>query len=209
MLGVQGTLARVWRRGPWGRQAPTEEGPRWGEQRRRLAPGRTGRVRPAPSPLRFRFRGARRAAGCARRWQPGGEVAGAGPGARAAPRAPDAWSLCRARRPLRLPGPRRGLARRPEPERAAPEDEGPIPFSASQASPRVWSVGRSMGSDHERPWAKVLPLSLLCAGLLLWCAFRERTEVDRRLEALLSGQPEDSQDVTRASDAAPRPREEE
>uniref|UniRef100_A0A669QBR4 Protein CCSMST1 n=1 Tax=Phasianus colchicus TaxID=9054 RepID=A0A669QBR4_PHACC len=69
-----------------------------------------------------------------------------------------------------------------------PESEGPIPFSASKASPRVWSVSRSMGSDHQRPWVKVLPLSLLCSGLLLWCAFRERTEIDERLEVLLSGQ---------------------
>uniref|UniRef100_A0A8C8A8Y2 Uncharacterized protein n=1 Tax=Otus sunia TaxID=257818 RepID=A0A8C8A8Y2_9STRI len=64
----------------------------------------------------------------------------------------------------------------------AEEGAGAIPFSASEASPRVWSVRRSMGSDHERPWVKVLPLSLLCSGLLLWCVFRERTEIDERLE---------------------------
>ncbi|XP_009893624.1 PREDICTED: protein CCSMST1 [Charadrius vociferus] len=81
-------------------------------------------------------------------------------------------------------------------------DEGAIPFSTSKANPRVWSVGRSMGSDHERPWVKVLPLSLLCSGLLLWCAFREKTEIDERLEAIFSGQVVDSLDEAPKS-AAP------
>ncbi|XP_065589104.1 ubiquinol-cytochrome c reductase complex assembly factor 4 [Cyrtonyx montezumae] len=97
----------------------------------------------------------------------------------------------RARGALRLPGPRRCLAGRRGPESAAsadPECEGAIPFSSSKASPRVWSVSQSMGSDYQRTWVKVLPLSLLCSGLLLWCAFREKTEVDERLEALFSGQ---------------------
>ncbi|XP_009466278.1 PREDICTED: protein CCSMST1, partial [Nipponia nippon] len=94
------------------------------------------------------------------------------------------------------------------PEGADPEGGGAIPFSASKASPRVWSVGRSMGSDHERPWAKVLPLSLLCAGLLLWCAFREKTEIDERLEAVFSGQALDSLDVARKSNAPSQPQEE-
>ncbi|XP_071617043.1 ubiquinol-cytochrome c reductase complex assembly factor 4 [Heliangelus exortis] len=96
----------------------------------------------------------------------------------------------RARRWLCPPVPRRWLARR-GPEGADPE-EGAIPFSGSKASPRVWSVRRSMGSDHERPWGKVLPLSLLGTGLLLWCLFREGTEIDERLEAAFSGQMADS-----------------
>nr|XP_009940267.1 PREDICTED: protein CCSMST1 [Opisthocomus hoazin] len=85
---------------------------------------------------------------------------------------------------------------------------GAIPFSASKASPRVWSVSRSMGSDHERPWVKVLPLSLLCAGLLLWCVFREGTEIDERLEAVFSGQTVDPLDVTQKSSAPSQPQEE-
>ncbi|XP_009070534.1 PREDICTED: protein CCSMST1, partial [Acanthisitta chloris] len=80
-------------------------------------------------------------------------------------------------------------------------DTGPIPFSGSRASPRAWSVSRSMGSDHERPWAKVLPLSVLCTGLLLWCVFREETEIDERLEAIFSGQIADSLDTAPESDA--------
>ncbi|XP_053813298.1 protein ccsmst1 [Vidua chalybeata] len=89
------------------------------------------------------------------------------------------------------PGTRRGLARRRNPEGAAGADReggGPIPFSGSKASPRFWSVSRSMGSDHERPSVNVLPLSVLGTWLLLWCVFREKRETDERLEAVLSGQ---------------------
>ncbi|XP_050569735.1 putative E3 ubiquitin-protein ligase UNKL isoform X8 [Cygnus atratus] len=91
------------------------------------------------------------------------------------------WALggWRARRPARLLGPRRWLAGRRGPEGAASADAeggGAIPFSASKASPRLWSVSRSMGSDHQRPWVKVLPLSLLCGGLLLWYLKEFRTE---------------------------------
>ncbi|XP_038007588.1 LOW QUALITY PROTEIN: protein CCSMST1 [Motacilla alba alba] len=105
---------------------------------------------------------------------------------------------CRARRAPCLPGPRRGLARRRNPEVAAgadPEGGGSIPFSGCKASPRFWSVSRSMGSDHERPSVKVLPLSVLGTGLLLWCVFREKRETDERLEAVLFGQIVDSDTV--------------
>ncbi|XP_053936936.1 protein CCSMST1 [Cuculus canorus] len=84
---------------------------------------------------------------------------------------------------------RRWLSRRPpeEAERGG-GGGGAIPFASSEASPRAWSVRRSMGSDHERPWGRVLPLSLLCVGLLLWAAFRESSDIDRRLEAALAGE---------------------
>ncbi|XP_014791713.1 PREDICTED: protein CCSMST1 [Calidris pugnax] len=114
----------------------------------------------------------------------------------------------RARGSLRLPGPRRWLSRRREPEEEGAEDEGPIPFSASKASPRVWSVGRSMGSDHERSWLKVLPVSVLCGGLLLWAVFREKTEIDERLEAIFSGQEVDSLDAAPKSAASLGPQQE-
>ncbi|KAM7091710.1 ubiquinol-cytochrome c reductase complex assembly factor 4 [Ciconia maguari] len=144
--------------------------------------------RPAPGALlpparpRFRFPGGAGRIGAARR---AGNELGAGPLAGAALPAPG--------RPPEVAGAAagpggRGRARK---RRAG----GAIPFSASRASPRAWSVSRSMGSDHERPWAKVLPLSLLCTGLLLWCVFRERTEIDERLEAVFSGQTVDSLDV--------------
>ncbi|XP_009318805.1 PREDICTED: protein CCSMST1 [Pygoscelis adeliae] len=64
------------------------------------------------------------------------------------------------------------------------------------------------GSDHERPWVKVLPVSLLCAGLLLWCAFREKTEIDERLEAVFSGRTVDSLDAAQKSNAPLQPRKE-
>uniref|UniRef100_A0A8C0V685 Uncharacterized protein n=1 Tax=Cyanistes caeruleus TaxID=156563 RepID=A0A8C0V685_CYACU len=96
-----------------------------------------------------------------------------------------------------LPGPRR------DPEDAAGADlegEGHIHFFSSKASPRLWSVSRSMGSNHNRPLVKVLPLSVLGTGLLLWCVFREKTEIDKRLEAVLSGEIVDS-DTAQESNA--------
>lgn len=110
----------------------------------------------------------------------------------------------RARRSVLLLVPRRWLAGRRGPERSTnedPDDEGAIPFSASKASPRVWSVSQSMGSDYERSWVKVLPVSLLCSGLLLWCVFREKTEIDDKLEALFSGEMLDPSDAAQHSSA--------
>ncbi|CAJ1080858.1 protein CCSMST1 isoform X2 [Xyrichtys novacula] len=61
----------------------------------------------------------------------------------------------------------------------------PIKFSTSKASYRTWKVDRSMGSQYERPWWKVLPISLLAISFLLWCALREETEIDAQLEKQL------------------------
>ncbi|XP_070783636.1 ubiquinol-cytochrome c reductase complex assembly factor 4 isoform X2 [Enoplosus armatus] len=70
---------------------------------------------------------------------------------------------------------------------AAPTDDKevnnePIKFSTSKASHRTWKVDRSMGSQFERPWWKVLPISLFCTSFLLWCALRNETAVDTHLE---------------------------
>ncbi|KAM4525738.1 ubiquinol-cytochrome c reductase complex assembly factor 4 [Fundulus diaphanus] len=61
----------------------------------------------------------------------------------------------------------------------------PIKFSTSKASHRSWKVDRSMGSQHQRPWWKVVPISLVLAGFLLWCALRKETDVDAQLEKRL------------------------
>ncbi|XP_067234667.1 protein CCSMST1-like [Chanodichthys erythropterus] len=58
----------------------------------------------------------------------------------------------------------------------------PIKFSTSKASHRTWNVDRSLGSNYERPWWKVLPISLFGVAFLLWCAFRKETELDESLE---------------------------
>lgn len=58
----------------------------------------------------------------------------------------------------------------------------PIKFSTSKASHRTWNVDRSLGSNYERPWWKVLPISLFGVSFLLWCAFRKETELDESLE---------------------------
>lgn len=57
----------------------------------------------------------------------------------------------------------------------------PIKFSTSKASYKTWKVDCSLGSQYERPWWKVLPVSLLCISIILWCALREETDVDRTL----------------------------
>lgn len=61
------------------------------------------------------------------------------------------------------------------------ESNTPLRFSTSKASHRTWTVDKSFGSDNSRPWWKVLPISLLLAGILLWCVFREETEIDKLL----------------------------
>ncbi|XP_030626154.1 ubiquinol-cytochrome c reductase complex assembly factor 4 [Chanos chanos] len=58
----------------------------------------------------------------------------------------------------------------------------PIKFSTSQASHRTWNVDRSLGSKFQRPWWKVLPISLFGVAFVLWCMFREESEIDTTLK---------------------------
>ncbi|KAM3592023.1 uncharacterized protein V6R79_011716 [Siganus canaliculatus] len=58
----------------------------------------------------------------------------------------------------------------------------PIRFSTSKASHKTWRVEGSMGSQFQRPWWKVLPVSLFTISFLLWCALRKETEIDGKLE---------------------------
>ncbi|TRY86983.1 hypothetical protein DNTS_032766, partial [Danionella cerebrum] len=58
----------------------------------------------------------------------------------------------------------------------------PIKFSTSPANHRTWTVARSMGSDHQRSLWKVLPFSVCCLSILLWCVLREETDDDQILE---------------------------
>lgn len=59
---------------------------------------------------------------------------------------------------------------------------GPIKFSTSKASHKTWKVARMMGGEYQRPWWKVLPISLVGVSLLLWCIFRKETSVDAILQ---------------------------
>ncbi|CAL8305044.1 unnamed protein product [Lota lota] len=61
-------------------------------------------------------------------------------------------------------------------------NDEPIKFSTSKGSHRSWKVDRTMGSQYQRPWWKVLPVSVIGVGFLLWCAFREETDVDVMLQ---------------------------
>ncbi|XP_051927358.1 protein CCSMST1 isoform X3 [Hippocampus zosterae] len=58
----------------------------------------------------------------------------------------------------------------------------PIRFSTSKASHRAWKVERSMGSQHQRPLWKVVPLSVIAVAFLLWCALRDESDIDERLD---------------------------
>ncbi|XP_035001035.1 protein CCSMST1 [Hippoglossus stenolepis] len=83
----------------------------------------------------------------------------------------------------------------------------PIKFSTSKASHRTWKVDRSLGSQYERPWWKVLPISLVLTGFLLWCVLREETDIDVQLEkqlyehlpGLLSDEEEEEEEVDKSS----------
>uniref|UniRef100_A0A8C6UJG8 Uncharacterized protein n=1 Tax=Neogobius melanostomus TaxID=47308 RepID=A0A8C6UJG8_9GOBI len=70
----------------------------------------------------------------------------------------------------------------------------PIKFSTSKASHRTWKVDRSMGSQFERPWQKVLPISLIFTAFLIWCALRgsDDEHLDKPLhESLPSLRPDE------------------
>lgn len=67
-------------------------------------------------------------------------------------------------------------------ERTDEVNDEPVKFSTSKGSHRTWKVDRTMGSHHQRPWWKVLPISVLGLGFLMWCAFRAETDIDTVLE---------------------------
>ncbi|XP_059390532.1 ubiquinol-cytochrome-c reductase complex assembly factor 4-like [Carassius carassius] len=71
-----------------------------------------------------------------------------------------------------------------KPGKPPDDDEAskPIQFSTSKASHRTWRVDRSMGSTYQRPWWKVLPISIIGVGFLVWCMFRKESEIDKSLE---------------------------
>lgn len=66
------------------------------------------------------------------------------------------------------------------------EEDGAIKFSTSKASGSVWSVEKALGGGHQKPWWKVLPLSLAAIAFLVWCILRKETEVDRIMGQTLS-----------------------
>lgn len=66
----------------------------------------------------------------------------------------------------------------------------PIKFSTSKGGPAAWKVTHSLGSKHQRPWWKALPISLVFVTVLLWCSLRTETDIDGKLgEHLLTKLP--------------------
>ncbi|XP_062036522.1 ubiquinol-cytochrome c reductase complex assembly factor 4 [Lepus europaeus] len=70
------------------------------------------------------------------------------------------------------------------------EDEPgrPIQFSCSGASPARWTVAQSLGRQQQRPWWKVLPLSLSLMLLVAWCFLRPESGADVWLQRVLDGE---------------------
>ncbi|XP_018419883.1 PREDICTED: protein CCSMST1 [Nanorana parkeri] len=65
------------------------------------------------------------------------------------------------------------------PDHKEEENSKPFMFSTSKASHRQWTVEKSLGSEHQRPLWKVLPISLLFTAVLIWAAFRKETKLDK------------------------------
>uniref|UniRef100_G1TTS3 Uncharacterized protein n=1 Tax=Oryctolagus cuniculus TaxID=9986 RepID=G1TTS3_RABIT len=64
----------------------------------------------------------------------------------------------------------------------------PIQFSCSRASPARWTVAQSMGWQQQRPWWKVLPVSLSLMLLVTWCFLRPKSSADLWLQRVLDGE---------------------
>ncbi|KAM9584164.1 ubiquinol-cytochrome c reductase complex assembly factor 4 [Trichechus inunguis] len=84
--------------------------------------------------------------------------------------------------------------------RAQPVAEGeeeddfnrPIQFSSSKANPSHWTVEHSLGRVQQRPWWKVLPLSVSCVALFVWCFLRQENSSDEWLSGVLGEEIESS-----------------
>ncbi|XP_067345436.1 protein CCSMST1-like [Channa argus] len=87
-------------------------------------------------------------------------------------------------RPLGLTSRSSAKSKKPPDDNGEVNDE-PIKFSSSKASHRTWKVESSLGSQFQRPWWKVLPISLFAAAFLLWCVLRRETDIDAQLEKQL------------------------
>ncbi|XP_005007430.1 ubiquinol-cytochrome c reductase complex assembly factor 4 [Cavia porcellus] len=95
-----------------------------------------------------------------------------------------------ASRSLHVPpsGPARGQSSAEQEE----EPNRPIHFSSSKANPSRWTVEDSLGKVQQRPWWKVLPLSVSLMAVIMWCYLREESEADQWLKQVLGEEPEPS-----------------
>ncbi|XP_045676870.1 protein CCSMST1 [Phyllostomus hastatus] len=93
-----------------------------------------------------------------------------------------------------------GSRARTQPEGEEEDDPNrPILFSSSKAHPSRWTVEHSLGGERQRPWFRVLPLSLSLMALVVWCFFRQETGADRWLRQVLE------EEVPEPSDRAEDP----
>ncbi|XP_053413280.1 protein CCSMST1 [Nycticebus coucang] len=87
-----------------------------------------------------------------------------------------------------------GVQARAQPEANGEDDDPdrPIQFSSSKAVPLRWKVEQSLGKEQQRPWWKVLPLSLSLMVLVIWFYLRPETSADQWLRQVLEEVPEPS-----------------
>lgn len=107
----------------------------------------------------------------------------------------------RAVRALRLVGwasrslhpPPRGRSPAQPADREEEDDDPnlPIQFSGSKATPIRWTVEHSLGKPQQRPWWKVLPLTLTLVALVVWCYQREESGMDLWLRQVLEEEDEE------------------
>lgn len=77
-------------------------------------------------------------------------------------------------------------------DREEEEDSNlPIQFSGSKATPVRWTVEHSLGKQQQRPWWKVLPLTLTIVALIIWCYRREESPTDQWLRQVLEEEDEE------------------
>uniref|UniRef100_H0XIH6 Ubiquinol-cytochrome c reductase complex assembly factor 4 n=2 Tax=Otolemur garnettii TaxID=30611 RepID=H0XIH6_OTOGA len=83
---------------------------------------------------------------------------------------------------------------RAQPAASGEEDDPdrPIQFSSSKAVPLRWKVEQSLGKEQQRPWWKVLPLSVSLMVLVIWFYVRPETSTDQWLRQVLEEVPEPS-----------------
>ncbi|XP_008854397.1 protein CCSMST1 [Nannospalax galili] len=104
------------------------------------------------------------------------------------------WRVAWAVRALRLvswtsrslhppPGPRSPA----QPAAAGKEEDHnlPLQFSSSKATPVRWTVEHSLGKQQQRPWWKVLPITLSLVVLIIWCYLRQESSTDQWLKQVL------------------------
>ncbi|XP_047389658.1 protein CCSMST1 [Sciurus carolinensis] len=85
-----------------------------------------------------------------------------------------------------------GRARAQRADEEEEDPDRPLRFSSSKANPSRWTVEQSLGKEQQRPWWKVLPLSLSLMAVVIWCFLRQESGADQWLRRVLEEEPTDA-----------------